>query len=152
MIEQRIIIKPLEPRLFDQWLPLWQGYLEFYKVEISDAITRSAWDRFFDEAEMIYAIGAFRDGKLLGFAHYNIHRSTWTDGYYCYLEDLFTDERARGLGVGRSLIEAVQEIARDKKCLRLYWVTDKGNERARALYDSCAELSDFVQYRISLDK
>lgn len=152
MTESKTMIKPLEPTLFDQWLPLWQGYLDFYKVEISDAITQSTWNRFFEEAELVYAIGAFDDDKLLGFAHYNIHRSTWTDGYYCYLEDLFMDENARGMGVGRSLIEAVQQIARDKKCVRLYWVTDKGNQRARGLYDRCAELSDFVQYRISLVK
>lgn len=152
MTEQRIIIKPLEPALFDQWLPLWQGYLEFYKVKISDAITQSAWNRFFEDAEMIYAIGAFHDGKMVGFAHYNIHRSTWTDGYYCYLEDLFAAEDARGSGVGRALIEAVQDIARKNNCVRLYWVTDKGNARARGLYDRCAELSDFVQYRINLSK
>jgi hypothetical protein len=37
------------------------------------------------------------DGRLRGIAHYIFHRSCWTIGNYCYLQDLFVAETARHL-------------------------------------------------------
>ena len=37
-----------------------------------------------------------------------VHASTWSRQPKCYLEDLFVDPAARGLDVGRALLEAVQ--------------------------------------------
>jgi len=50
---------------------------------------------------------------LIGFAHYLLHRSTWAQVCYCYLEDLFVEPSARGSGAGRALIAAVEAAARD---------------------------------------
>lgn len=79
--------------------------------------------------------------------HYLFHRSMWTIGNYCYLQDLFVAEEARGLGLGRALIEAVYEAARNVGASRVYWLTQESNKTARALYDKLAERSGFIQYR-----
>jgi GNAT superfamily N-acetyltransferase len=68
-------------------------------------------------------------------------------GPYCYLQDLFTAEGARGRGVGRALIEAVCDAARDAGASRVHWLTHETNTDARALYDRVAERSGFIQYR-----
>jgi GNAT superfamily N-acetyltransferase len=68
-------------------------------------------------------------------------------GNYCYLQDLFVAETARGLGLGRALIEAVCDKARAEGASRVYWLTQEGNATARALYDKLAERSGFIQYR-----
>jgi GNAT superfamily N-acetyltransferase len=86
-------------------------------------------------------------GKLTGIVHYLYHRTTWTVGNYCYLQDLFVAETARGLGLGRALIEAVCEKARAEGASRVYWLTQEDNATARALYDKLAERSGFIQYR-----
>jgi GNAT superfamily N-acetyltransferase len=65
----------------------------------------------------------------------------------CYLQDLFTLPEARGLGVGRALIEAVYEKAREAGSPRVYWTTHETNAQARVLYDKIAERSGFIQYR-----
>ena len=74
-------------------------------------------------------------------------RSCWTIGDYCYLQDLFVAEGARGRGLGRALILAVEQLARAAGASRLYWLTHETNAVARALYDRLAERSGFIQYR-----
>lgn len=132
---------------FERWLPLWQGYQRFYKVEIPEAVTARTWDRFLDPAEPVHAAIASVEGRTLGLAHWLYHRSTWTIGDYCYLQDLFVDLAARGFGLGRALIEHVAADAKGRGSPRVYWSTHESNEDARQLYDRVAERSGFILYR-----
>jgi GNAT superfamily N-acetyltransferase len=129
------------------WEPLWRGYLEFYKASLPEQATDVAWRRLHDPNEPMFVLGAYVGGKLTGIVHYLYHRTTWTVGNYCYLQDLFVAETARGLGLGRALIEAVCDKARAEGASRVYWLTQEDNATARALYDKLAERSGFIQYR-----
>jgi GNAT superfamily N-acetyltransferase len=142
-----VAIRPLGPEDRADWEPLWAGYLAFYEATIPSTVTETTWARLNDPAEPMHALGAFIDGQLVGIVHYLFHRSTWTTGDYCYLQDLFTAEAARGRGAGRALIEAVYERARAADASRIYWLTQEGNATARALYDKLADRSGFIQYR-----
>ena len=53
----------------------------------------------------------------------------------------------RGGGAGRALIAAVERAAREKGASRIHWLTKEDNHSARALYDTVAERSGFIQYR-----
>jgi GNAT superfamily N-acetyltransferase len=64
---------------------------------------------------------------------------------------LFTATEARGHGVGRALIEAVADWAREQGCGRVYWHTQTSNATARRLYDQVALDKGFMQYQIPLD-
>ncbi len=55
--------------------------------------------------------------------------------------------KARGLGVGRALIEAVYEKAKAAGASRVHWLTQTTNAQARILYDQVADVSGFMQYR-----
>jgi GNAT superfamily N-acetyltransferase len=142
-----IIIRPVAPADRAQWEPLWQGYLAFYKASMPDEVSDTTFLRFFDPSEPMHALVAERDGNIVGIVHYIFHRSTWTKGPYCYLQDLFTAEYARGGGAGRKLIEAVYECAREEGASRVYWLTQETNATARALYDKLADCPGFIQYR-----
>jgi len=139
---------------FHAWKPLWDGYNAFYgrsaDTALPDAFTRIAWSRFLDPAEPMHALVAERDGRLIGLAHYLFHRSTTNPADSCYLQDLFTTEQARGLGVGRALIEAVYANARAAGAARVYWQTHETNAVAMQLYDKVAQKSGFIVYRQAL--
>ncbi|HMN73843.1 MAG TPA: GNAT family N-acetyltransferase [Rhodoblastus sp.] len=131
---------------FDEWLPLWRGYQTFYDVDIPEATTRVTFARLTGGQEPMGAFLARDDaGRAIGMVHWIMHRSCWTTGDYCYLQDLFVAPDIRG-GVGRKLIEAVYEVAQNHGCSRVHWLTQFSNERAMILYDKIATKSGFLQY------
>ena len=140
-------VRPLEPEERAEWEPRWQAYLAFYKTELPPEVTDNTWARLHDPAEPLFVLGAHIDGKLVGIAHYLFHRTNWSTSDVCYLQDLFVDSEARGHGIGRALIDAVADKAREAGASRLYWMTHETNDPARALYDKLAERSGFIQYR-----
>jgi GNAT superfamily N-acetyltransferase len=146
-----LTIRPVARRDYEQWLPLWDGYNAFYgrsgATALSPEITRMTWARFFDAYEPVHALVAENGGKLLGLAHYLFHRSTTAIQPVCYLQDLFTDEAARGRGVGKALINEVYAKARYAGSPRVYWQTHETNHTAQQLYNKVAEHSGFVVYR-----
>lgn len=140
-------IRPLTPTDHENWLALWQGYQEFYKVELGKLSTAATWARILDPIEPVWGALAWRDGAAVGLVHWLFHRSTWTVEDYCYLQDLFVDPATRGAGVGRRLIVHVYAEAGRAKSPRVYWLTHQTNRRAMVLYDQVAEKSGFVHYR-----
>jgi GNAT superfamily N-acetyltransferase len=142
-----IVIRPIGEDEREAWNPLWAGYLAFYKTSLTQEISDLAWTRFHDPDEQIFALGGYVDGELLGIAHYLFHRSTWALHRYCYLEDLFVADDARGKGLARALIETVYAKAEAANASRVYWLTHSSNAQARTLYDKVADNLGFIQYR-----
>ena len=148
MTSTSVIVRSVTNEDFAQWLPLWEGYNRFYERPVfSPEITQVTWSRFLDAYEPMYAMVAEKNGALLGLVHYLFHRSTISVAPDCYLRDLYTNEAARGHGIGRALIEGVYERAKEAGCPRVYWQTHETNLTAMKLYDKVAERSGFVVYR-----
>jgi ribosomal protein S18 acetylase RimI-like enzyme len=142
-----VTVRPLEAKDRKAWEPHWEGYQRFYKVAFTPEVTDTTWKRLMDPAEPMHALGAFDGASMLGIVHYIFHRSTWTIGDYCYLQDLYVDPARRKGGVGRALIEAVYAAATRAGAARVYWLTAQDNAEARALYDKVATFAGFIQYR-----
>ena len=94
-----------------------------------------------------HATRAWQGGRALGLVHHIEHRSCWTVANYCYLQDLYVAEDARGAGIGRALIEYVYRLARDRRFNRVHWLTHETNLTGMQLYDRIADKTGFVQYR-----
>jgi GNAT superfamily N-acetyltransferase len=143
----RMDIRPLRRDERTDWEPLWRSYLEFYDTVLPQHVYDATWARLHDPNEPMWLLGAAVEGKILGIVHYLFHRSCWTVGDYCYLQDLFVAQDARKLGLGRALIEAVYKEAKAAGASRVYWLTHETNATARALYDTLADRPGFIQYR-----
>lgn len=140
-------IRALRAEDFSPWMALWQGYQHFYHTNIDDATSGETFRRLLSRAEPMHCLVVEHDGRMIGLAHFLTHRSTWTRGDYCYLQDLFVSDTARGQGYGKALILAVYQQAEKLGCSRVYWLTQESNASARALYDTIASKTEFIQYR-----
>ena len=140
-------IRPISAADHAAWLPLWQGYQRFYNAEIAPEVSALTWQRFLDPAEPMFAALAWQDEVAVGLVHGIFHRSCWTSGDYCYLQDLFVAGEVRGAGVGRALIEYVYAHAQAAGANRVHWLTQEDNAQARLLYERIADRSGFIQYR-----
>lgn len=142
-----VVIKALDAGQRAAWEPLWQGYLAFYKASIGQDVTDLTFARLSTKGGVMGGFLAWDGERAVGMVNWVRHPSCWTAGDYCYLQDLFVDPAARGLGAGRALIEAVYAEARAGGCSRVYWLTHETNHEAMQLYDRIADRSGFLQYR-----
>lgn len=153
-MNSEILVRSITEPDYVHWRPLWDGYNTFYgrsgATALPEEITRTTWARFFDDDEPVHALVAELDRRIVGIAHYLFHRSMIAIEPVCYMQDLFTATEARGRGVGRKLIEAVCDRARAAGSRRVYWHTHETNATAMRLYDTVAEKSGFVVYRVNM--
>jgi GNAT superfamily N-acetyltransferase len=145
-----VVVRRLMHDDHEQWLALWRGYQTFYEVDIPHATTEVTWERLLDDREPMFGALALDSNVVVGIVHWILHRSCWTVGDNCYLQDLFVAEDERGKGIGRALIEHVHQAARAAGCDHVYWLTHETNAEAMLLYDRIASRSGFVQYEMAV--
>lgn len=142
-----LTIRPLAASDETAWRRLWTSYLEFYETTVSEEVYRTAFSRLISgEPGEFHGLVAELGGKPVGLAHYLFHRYLWTVEDTCYLMDLYVDPDIRGQGVGRMLIEAVHEKARQGGAPGIYWLTQEFNYKGRMLYDQVGTKSPFIVY------
>jgi GNAT superfamily N-acetyltransferase len=143
-------IAPIAAEEFEQLLPLIASYQRFYEVaEVDKERNRAFFRRFLAPSEDGLLLGARGEGRLLGYACLYWHFSSLEACESVLMNDLFVDESARGQGVGRALIEASAEVARERSVPFLEWSTAPDNHTAQRLYDSTgAERTEWFSYEL----
>ncbi len=83
-----------------------------------------------------YAIFAVEDekGQVVGLLSASQRWTLWHTGPCALIEELVVDEGARRQGIGRALIQAALDWARDQGCSEVEVSTDHDNTGARAFY------------------
>jgi GNAT superfamily N-acetyltransferase len=149
-VAAKVEIAPIADEEFEQLLPLIAAYQRFYEVEeIDEGRNRAFFRRFLAPSEDGLLLGARRDGRLVGYACLYWHFSSLEAVESVLMNDLYVTEDARGEGVGRALIEAAAEVARERGVPFVEWSTAPDNSTAQRLYDSTgAERSEWVSYEL----
>jgi GNAT superfamily N-acetyltransferase len=141
-------IRPLTSADAAEWRRLWTDYLTFYDTGVDGTVYASTFARLLsDDPGDFNCLLAVVDDRLVGLVHYLFHRHAWRVENVCYLQDLYTDPRVRGHGVGRALIEAVYAAADTAGAPAVYWLTQDFNHAARHLYDRVGVLTPFIKYQ-----
>ena len=143
-------IRPIRPEEVARALPLFAGYQRFYEVaEPDDGANREFFTRFCEPSEDGLLLGAWDGEDLIGFACLYWTFSSVSAAETALMNDLFVAERARGLGVGRALIDAAADAARGRGCHHLEWYTAPDNASAQRVYDATHLETLFAGWRIT---
>jgi GNAT superfamily N-acetyltransferase len=102
----------------------------------------AALGRLIDDPSTELLLACDDRGTPVGVCQLRYRLSVWTGADDCWLEDLFVDERARGGGHGRALVEAAVESARARGCRRMELDVNEQNEDALRFYLSLGFTSE----------
>src|SRR5919108_2534821 len=76
------------------------------------------------------------DGEVAGLASLHVSMALEYDGDAGKLSAIVVDERLRGRGLGRSLVEAIEAEARRRACVLLFLTTNERRKDAHAFYSA----------------
>ena len=139
-------VRPVEPADREAWAPLFAAYREFYELEEEPEVVDRVWGWILDQSHELNALVAVVDGDVVGFAHHRFYVRPAEGGCGLFLDDLFTSQAVRGRGVARALINRLAELARERGCAKVRWVTAPDNTTAQRLYDDMATRTDWLTY------
>ncbi|HEX6687910.1 MAG TPA: GNAT family N-acetyltransferase [Solirubrobacterales bacterium] len=145
-------VEPIAEPQLERLLPMIAAYQRFYGVESpDDERNRAFFARFLAPSDDGMLLGAWRGEELVGYACLYWHFTSLVPAETALMNDLYVSEAQRGKGIGRALIEASAEVARERGAHQLQWVTGPDNETARRLYDKTgAESEPAIEYELRL--
>lgn len=146
------IIRADQPHL-DMIVPLFDAYRRFYTQAEDLAGARKFLSSRLSNGDSTILL-ALSDGRSVGFTQLYPSFSSVSMQPLWILNDLFVDPGARRCGVGRRLLDAAVEFARDSAAIRLVLATAVDNHAAQALYVSAGwEVdSQFEHYNYALSR
>jgi ribosomal protein S18 acetylase RimI-like enzyme len=106
----------------------WQG-----RSEPADDVIAATVRQLLADPKTEFLLGG---SPAAGVCQLRYRLSVWTGTDDCCLEDLFVEAGARGSGLGRGLVEAGLERARERGCARIDLDANEANEPALELYRS----------------
>ena len=140
---------PADPGLIPSFVRALAEYERLlHEVEATEAdIAKS----LFGPNPRLFCDIAEADGTPVGFAVWFYNYSTFTGRHGIYLEDLFVNPEARGLGAGKALLRRLAQRCRDEDLTRLEWAVLDWNAPSIAFYDSlgASAKTDWITRRLS---
>lgn len=99
-----------------------------------DVRVQQVSEALFGTVPVAWALLARDGGQVAGIASWSYLWPAMGLTRSLYLKELYVAESHRRCGVGRLLVQAVFETAREQKCSRVEWTTDTDNADALAFY------------------
>lgn len=97
------------------------------------------------EASFFQCFIAETDAKeIIGFASFFFAYYSWS-GKAVYLDDLYVTAPYRKQGIGKQLLGAVIQLAKDTQCKKVRWQVSKWNHHAIAFYTQMGAVVDEVE-------
>lgn len=146
-----VSVRPISESDYETVLPFIAEYQRFYDAEPDEERNRAFFRRFIAPSQDGLLLGAWYEGRLVGFACLYWTFSSTRAAEVALMNDLFVDPDARGLGVGKALIESAADAARTRGSGHLEWLTHIDNRKAQRLYEQFrADRSSWFGYEIDL--
>ncbi|WP_319485940.1 GNAT family N-acetyltransferase [uncultured Cohaesibacter sp.] len=91
----------------------------------------------FGETPAFQCVLAEQDGRVLGLCLYFDIFSSWMGVPGLYVQDLYVSDEARGLKLGRLLLQQVAKLGAERGCGYLRLSVDAANIGAQGFYEAC---------------
>lgn len=133
--------------------PLLDAYRRFYRQPSDVPASRAfLFDRLSNAESVIFVARMPQDngpppGRAVGFVQLYPTFTSVGLGRRWILNDLYVDESARRLGVGRALMERAMQHARETNVAGMMLLTETTNNAAQTLYESLGWTRDTVYHR-----
>ncbi|MGF1764323.1 N-acetyltransferase family protein [Aliivibrio kagoshimensis] len=147
-----IIIERATNQDIDQVSELFNQYRLFYGCDDQLNLAKQFIAERISLQQSVVFFAKDEKGVMLGFTQLYPSFSSVSMQSIWVLNDLFVAESARGLGVGRVLMERAKEHAAETKAKGLALETAVTNDKAQGLYESLGyeKQSDYFSYFLSL--
>lgn len=120
------------PQVFDLVMEL--AVYELAADQVTNSLEQMIEDGFGDQPLFSFLVAEDTEiNKIVGISLCYYRYSTWK-GKRLYLEDIIVTESHRGYGIGKMLLEATIEMARQTKCTGMMWQVLDWNEPAIGFY------------------
>jgi len=145
-----ITIRPLSPRDIDAVMQLHRelGWNPAFKADGTTLRQRLATLIAEDNALLLVAE---RDGEVVGYVHGEVVMHLLFAGREMLISELFVMAAARGQGVGRALLAAIEEEAVARRCFRISVLNGRDRESykrgfyASLGYEERAHMANFIK-------
>ena len=142
------MIRDIQLKDKKEWIKLYRGYADFYKVEMNNKILQTVWNWLHDKNHEVNGIVYEVNGSVVALAHYRKMPSPLRGQDIGFLDDLFVDPEYRGQKIGEKLINKMKEISKSKSWSLVRWITRDDNARAKSLYDRVSEKTNWDVYEL----
>jgi len=106
------------------------------RAEPSDESFAAGVARLLDDPQTEFLLAAPSGRAAAGVCQLRFRHGLWYDGPDCWLEDIYVEQGAQRLGVGRALVDVAVERARERGVRRVQLDVTETNEPAVAFYRS----------------
>ena len=142
------MIRSIEIKDKVEWKKLYQGYADFYKVEITEQTLSTVWNWLHDSKHELHGLGYEINNKIVAIAHYRRMPSPLKGKYIGFLDDLYVHPDFRGRKIGEEIINKLNQISQDEGWGLIRWITRNNNYNAKSLYDRVAKKSTWDVYEL----
>jgi GNAT superfamily N-acetyltransferase len=152
-----VVVTPANPGDAEAIALLAEEMDRFYgatEAEPLDLRIRQITEALFTAQPCAYALLAWEDDRLVGFAAYSFLWPAVGLTRSLFLKELYVVQAARRAGVGKQLMDALFEIAAKNDCSRVEWQTETTNQAARSFYAGLGapEFEGKVFYRVEAER
>jgi GNAT superfamily N-acetyltransferase len=119
----------------DPILRLLRTQLEDHDVVLTEQALLRATQGLIEDHALGRILAARLGGELVGVAVISFLWTLEHGGPAAWLDEVYVLPSRRGQGIGRKLVEAAMQVARDSGCIALDLEVDSGHEAAERLYE-----------------
>lgn len=115
--------------IYNLFTQLWPNK-ELHKQKLLEVFERGL------TTDTYYYLSAVENGNVIGFSAFYVANNFWQEGIIAYDYGMIVDEKNRGQGIGKSLIDKACQIAKELGCKRFELDSGFQREGAHKFYES----------------